>query len=145
VSEPRDDITEGEWFDRPTTLGLTIYMEKVHKLGPDDKHWSLQARQAYVHQLRKVVEDHSSFKRNSWRPSDVSATVVPQFNWSDETPRLPTSVIVWLNGWYDDPTPEDQFHRSYAEPDPFEMRRYLEKNGYHVSEISYGYDPVMAS
>lgn len=127
-----NDTTQEDWFEQPTTLGLTIYIEHKPKLGPEPKRWTPKQRREFCDGLRKVVAAH-----------DATARVVYQGNNTSDD-ELPTSVIIWLEGWYDDPTPEDQFRRSYAAPDPFEMRRHLARHDYHVSTIRYGYDPVLA-
>lgn len=127
-----DDLTHEEWFNQPTTIGLTIYIEHRPKLGPEPERWTPEQRREFCAGLRDVVAAH-----------DKTADVVYQANNTPDD-KLPTSVIIWLNGWYDDPTPEDRFNRSYAAPDPFEMRRHVAQHGYHVSTIHYGFDPVMA-
>lgn len=127
-----EDLTQEEWFEHPTTLGLTIYIEERPYFASAVERWTPERRSEFCGALAKVVAAH-----------DTTARVVYQGNNTPDD-KLPTSVIVFLEGWYADPTPEDRFNRSYAAPDPFEMRRHLERHGYHVSSIHYGYDPVMA-
>lgn len=124
-----------QWSDAPTMIGLTLYIEDVpHWSASEPKRWTPDERRAFCNQLRQVIAVVDQNKR---------ADVVYQGNNTPDD-KLPTSVIVWLNGWYADPTPEDRFRHSYSHPDPFGMRKYLEQMGYHVSMISFGYDPVMA-
>lgn len=111
----------------PTTIGLTIYIEDAPRWhGSTPERWTPHQRREFCDGLREIVAER-----------DKTARVVYQGN-------HPTSVIVWLDGWFNDPTPEDPFRRFYADPDPFALRQYLEAHEYHVSHISFGYDPVMA-
>jgi hypothetical protein len=128
VNEPEDWYEQ--WDDAPTTLGLTIVIEYRPHLGGMPERWTPEMRREFCATLTGTVAEY-----------DKTARVVYQGNNTEDDP-LPTSVIVWLEGWYADPTPEDRFRRSYAPPDPFAMRRHLERQGYHVSNIDYGYDPV---
>jgi hypothetical protein len=77
---------EDEWTDTPTTLGLTIYLEPWQKLGSSPERWTPGRRREFCADLRGVVHQH-----------DKTARVVYQGSNTPED-KLPTSVIVWLEG-----------------------------------------------